>query len=77
MTAARRDHGRLWRRARSLILWWSTLTLACRLLGQAADHPAGLMRSAASVTLFVAIGEAGDRVRRRFTARWRRPPSLG
>lgn len=56
--------------ARSIILWWAAVTVALWLLGHALDQPAGLARSAASAALLVAMGEAGDWLRRRWRARF-------
>ncbi|WP_254705449.1 hypothetical protein [Streptomyces vilmorinianum] len=72
MSAAPRRTGTRQRQAVSLIAWWAALTLILWLLGHTTGHPAGLAPSAASAALLVAVGETGDWVRRRWTARRRR-----
>ncbi|MER6999185.1 hypothetical protein [Streptomyces sp. NPDC000410] len=72
------DPRRLRRFALPVTAWWMLLALALWLLGKALDQPASLAACAASAALLVAVGEAGDWLRRRITrrsARWRRGPS--
>ncbi|NUO47087.1 MAG: hypothetical protein HOV82_34250 [Streptomyces sp.] len=58
-----------WRRAiASVVLWWAGLTLLLWLGGRAAGQPTVLARCAASAVLLVAVGEAGDWLRRRWRA---------
>ncbi|WP_432004653.1 hypothetical protein [Streptomyces parvus] len=71
VTASRTS--RAGREAVSLIPWWGVFALVLWLLGHATGHPAGPMPSAATVALFTAIGETGDRARRRWKARRRLP----
>ncbi|MFD4733095.1 hypothetical protein ACFWOY_21025 [Streptomyces sp. NPDC058423] len=66
----------------SVGLWWASLTLVLWLLSWAAGRPASLARCAASALLLVAVGEAGDWLRRRWGAYRRRrstglPPKRG
>ncbi|MFB9514272.1 hypothetical protein [Streptomyces purpureus] len=70
-TAPRTSRAR--REAVSLTAWWAALTLTLWLLGHATGNPAGLAPSAASTAVLVALGETGDRARRRWKAR-RHPP---
>ncbi|WP_067019359.1 hypothetical protein [Streptomyces dysideae] len=56
---------RLRRLAFSLTVWWLLLALVLWLLGKALDQPASLAQCAASSAFFVALGEAGDWLRRR------------
>ncbi|MFD1661288.1 hypothetical protein ACFSL4_24540 [Streptomyces caeni] len=56
------------RLALSLTVWWLLITLALWLLGQALDQPAAPTACAASAGLLVAVGEAGDWLRRRWSA---------
>ncbi|MFF8713335.1 hypothetical protein ACF07T_18185 [Streptomyces sp. NPDC015184] len=57
---------RFWRRGIvSVSLWWITLTLVLRLLGRTTSGPTDLLRCVASAALLVAVGEVGDRLRRR------------
>ncbi|MGW3390865.1 hypothetical protein [Streptomyces cinereoruber] len=76
MPATSSRAGRARREALSLTAWWAVFTLALWLLGHATSHPAGLVQSAAAAALFTAVGEAGDRTRRRWKAR-RHPPEEG
>ncbi|GAA3378911.1 hypothetical protein GCM10020367_60340 [Streptomyces sannanensis] len=56
--------------AASIIIWWSGVTLVLwLLLGQVGNEPAGLAQCAASAAYMVAVGEAGDWVRRRWRER--------
>ncbi|WP_431967910.1 hypothetical protein [Actinacidiphila sp. bgisy160] len=58
----------------SVLLWWAGLTLVLWLLSRVSGQPAGLAGCAASAVLLVAVGEAGDWVRRRWrTHRLGRP----
>ncbi|MBT2529769.1 hypothetical protein J7E91_31420 [Streptomyces sp. ISL-99] len=55
----------------SVVLWWGGLTLLLLLLwlrSRAAGQPTDLARCAASEVLLVAVGEAGDWLRRRWLA---------
>ncbi|MFF3555834.1 hypothetical protein ACWD4V_21550 [Streptomyces tsukubensis] len=52
----------------SLLLWWTGLTVVLWIAGYALGQPAGLLPCAGSAALFVAIGEAGNAVRRRIRA---------
>ncbi|MEU3091371.1 hypothetical protein ACWCQ0_41950 [Streptomyces massasporeus] len=65
MTARRRQR----RFALSVAAWWMLLALGLWLLGTALDQPASLAACIASAALLVAIGEAGDWLRRRITRR--------
>ncbi|MFD5786766.1 hypothetical protein ACFWH1_09030 [Streptomyces sp. NPDC127037] len=47
-------------------MWWITVALALWLLGMALGQPVRLAGCAASAALLVAIGEAGDWLRRRW-----------
>ncbi|MGW3647814.1 hypothetical protein [Streptomyces sp. NPDC000878] len=61
-------------------MWWVTVTLALWLLGMALGQPVRLAGCAASAALLVAIGEAGDWLRRRWVSRrggGRRDPGAG
>ncbi|WP_406861032.1 hypothetical protein ABZO31_11430 [Streptomyces sp. HUAS MG47] len=49
----------------SVTAWWMLLTLFLWFLGTVFDQPASLAAYAASAALMVAIGEAGDWLRRR------------
>ncbi|MEV8312455.1 hypothetical protein AB0P36_35575 [Streptomyces flavidovirens] len=60
---------RWWAEARSVTAWWITVTLALWLLGMALDQPVHLVGCAVSAALLVAIGEAGDWLRRRWVSR--------
>ncbi|MEU4093969.1 hypothetical protein [Streptomyces sp. NPDC026673] len=53
------------RPAWSLVVWWLPLALLLWLVGKAVDQPASLLRCTASAALFAAVGELGDRLRRR------------
>ncbi|MEU8986915.1 hypothetical protein AB0C98_10745 [Streptomyces sp. NPDC048558] len=58
-----------WRRAIvSVVLWWGGLSLSLWLLSRAAGQPTVPARCAASAVLLVAVGEAGDWLRRRWRA---------
>ncbi|MEU2262093.1 hypothetical protein ABZ557_17880 [Streptomyces sp. NPDC019645] len=66
----------------SVGLWWAALTLVLWLLSWASGRPESLVRCAASAVLLVAIGEAGNWLRRRWNAHRRRrrtglPPGRG
>ncbi|MEU9032016.1 hypothetical protein AB0D46_31825 [Streptomyces sp. NPDC048383] len=64
-----------WASAGSVLGWWAVLTGLLWLAGTALDGPAPLGGCAASAAVLVAVGEAGDWVRRRWTARpGSRPP---
>lgn len=63
------DPRRRRRFALSVTAWWMLLALGLWLLGKALDQPASLAACAASAALLVAIGEAGDWLRRRITRR--------
>lgn len=52
----------------SVIAWWAALTGILWLAGTALGHPSPLTGCAASAALLV-VGEAGDRLRQRWTAR--------
>ncbi|MFF7794013.1 hypothetical protein [Streptomyces sp. NPDC007991] len=49
--------------------WWLLLALALWLLGQAVRQAASLTSCAASSAFLVVMGEIGDWLRRRWTAR--------
>lgn len=53
----------------SVIAWWAALTGILWLAGTALGHPSPLTGCAASAALLVAVGEAGDWLRQRWTAR--------
>ncbi|APU43369.1 hypothetical protein BSL84_30000 [Streptomyces sp. TN58] len=53
----------------SVIGWWAVLTGLLWLAGTALGYPAPLVGCAASAAVLVAVGEAGDWIRRRWTAR--------
>ncbi|MEV8547935.1 hypothetical protein [Streptomyces sp. NPDC051572] len=50
----------------SLGIWWALLALVLWLLGKALAQPASPARCAASAVFLVALGEAGDWLRRRW-----------
>ncbi|NEA64969.1 hypothetical protein [Streptomyces sp. SID12488] len=60
---------RWWPTTRSVLAWWVCVTLALWLLGEGLGQSAGLAPCAASAGLLVAVGEAGDWLRRRWNAR--------
>ncbi|MEE1941334.1 hypothetical protein V1L54_18295 [Streptomyces sp. TRM 70361] len=60
-----------WHVALSWGVWWAALTAAFWLLGRAVDQPAGPAGGAATAVLAIAVGETGDRLRRRRAARRR------
>ncbi|WP_344357135.1 hypothetical protein [Streptomyces gobitricini] len=53
----------------SLAAWWAILTAALWLLATVCGQRTTLWGCAASAAFFVAVGEAGDRLRRRYTRR--------
>ncbi|MFG2957920.1 hypothetical protein ACGF5O_29925 [Streptomyces sp. NPDC048291] len=53
----------------SLAVWWLLLALVLWLLGKALGQPASAVQCAASAAFLVALGEAGDGVRRRWRSR--------
>jgi hypothetical protein len=59
---------RLWRLAVSLTLWWMLIALVLWLVGKALDQPASFVQCTASSAFLVAIGEAGEWLRRRWRA---------
>ncbi|MGQ4475741.1 hypothetical protein [Streptomyces sp. SAS_276] len=59
---------RLRRLALSLIVWWMLIALALWLLGTTLGQRASLAQCTASSAFLVAVGEAGDRLRRRWRA---------
>lgn len=59
---------RLWRLAISLIAWWMLTALLLWLLGRALDQPAPLAQCVSPAVFLVALGEAGDWLRRRWRA---------
>ncbi|QES57942.1 hypothetical protein DEJ51_30480 [Streptomyces venezuelae] len=69
MSSSSRRTGARRREAVSLVVWWTVLALAVWLLGRATGRPVGLVPSVASAALLAAVGETGDLVRRRWTAR--------
>ncbi|MEV4231205.1 hypothetical protein AB0J81_29780 [Streptomyces bobili] len=63
---------------RSLIAWWLLLTTGLWLLGRATEQSASPTACAASAAFLLALGEAGDWLRRRLhhfrtTRKTRRP----
>ncbi|WOX13623.1 hypothetical protein [Streptomyces sp. N50] len=60
---------RLWRLTWSLACWWLLIALVLWLLGKALDQPASIAQCTASSAFLVAVGEAGDWLRRRWTAK--------
>ncbi|MBT2369520.1 hypothetical protein J7E88_30655 [Streptomyces sp. ISL-10] len=48
------------------IAWWALVTAAFWLLGKVLDQPTSLIGCAASAVLVIAVGEFGDRLRRRW-----------
>ncbi|MEJ8638942.1 hypothetical protein [Streptomyces sp. MS2.AVA.5] len=60
---------RRWAEATSVTAWWITVAFALWLLGMALGQPVSLAGCAASAALLVAIGEAGDWLRRRWVSR--------
>ena len=56
------------RLALSLAVWWMLIALVLWLLGRALDQPASLAQCTASSAFLVALGEAGDWLRRRWRA---------
>ncbi|MER5596273.1 hypothetical protein [Streptomyces sp. NPDC002265] len=67
------DTRRRWRFVWSVTAWWVLLALALWLLGKALDRSTSLAACAASAALLVAVGEAGEGLRRCLRARRRRP----
>ncbi|GGW84412.1 hypothetical protein [Streptomyces bobili] len=57
---------RLRRLIRSLTAWWLLLTTGLWLLGRATDQSASPTACAASAAFLLAVGEAGDWLRRRW-----------
>lgn len=58
----------LGRLAVSLAIWWMLIAFVLWIVGKAADQSASLVQCAASSAFLVAIGEAGDWLRRRWKA---------
>ncbi|APU43438.1 hypothetical protein [Streptomyces sp. TN58] len=52
-----------------LVAWWATLTAVLWLAGMAVGQPASIPGCAASAALLAAVGEVGDRARRRWKQR--------
>ncbi|MEH0417366.1 hypothetical protein [Streptomyces sp. B21-083] len=52
----------------SLGAWWMLIAFGLWLVGKAVDQSASFVRCAASAAFLVAIGEAGDWLRRRWKA---------
>ncbi|MFF7535297.1 hypothetical protein ACFZB2_40525 [Streptomyces bobili] len=50
----------------SLTAWWLLLTMGLWLLGRATDQSASPVACAASAAFLLAVGEAGDWLRRRW-----------
>ncbi|WP_436991539.1 hypothetical protein [Streptomyces sp. enrichment culture] len=63
---------RRWTEATSMTAWWALLTAALWPSATLLGHETTLWGCAASAALFVALGEAGDRLRRRRARRARR-----
>ncbi len=59
----------------SIVPWWAGLTLVLWLLSRA-GQPTGVAGCAASAALLVAVGEAGDWVRRRWRTNRRGRPAV-
>ncbi|GAQ64983.1 hypothetical protein [Streptomyces scabiei] len=57
------------RLAVSLTVWWALIALVLWLAGQALDQPATLAQCITSAAFLVAVGEAGDWLRRRWADR--------
>ncbi|MGW7648668.1 hypothetical protein [Streptomyces bobili] len=60
------DPTRLRRLVCSLSAWWLILAMGLWLLGRAIDQSASLLACAASAAFLLAVGEAGDWLRRRW-----------
>ncbi|GAA1549451.1 hypothetical protein GCM10009730_67980 [Streptomyces albidochromogenes] len=52
----------------SLAVWWLLIAMTLWVVGKIADQPASLPACAVSAALLVAVGEAGDWLRRRRSA---------
>ncbi|WP_327233028.1 hypothetical protein OG349_02725 [Streptomyces sp. NBC_01317] len=59
---------RRWSEIRSLIAWWVVVTVVLWVLGIVFDQPVRLAGCAATAALVIAIGEVGDRLRRRWSS---------
>ncbi|MFF2730279.1 hypothetical protein ACFVS9_20585 [Streptomyces sp. NPDC058008] len=60
---------RWWSTVSSWAVWWAAITAAFWCLGEVVGQPASLAGCAASAVLVIAVGEVGDRARRRFRQR--------
>ncbi|GAA1264202.1 hypothetical protein GCM10009646_60090 [Streptomyces aureus] len=69
MIPAPSHRARLWRQTMSLTTWWIVITITLWSLGKGIGQSAELAPCAASAAFLVAMGEAGDWVRRRWRTR--------